>query len=79
MDPQYMADWQRAEETGYWPDAVYFPSEEDLADPAHDEIAALVMEQYAVDNAARRERRLTAEITALRAKLAEHGIEWSEE
>lgn len=76
VEPQYMRDWQRYEESGHWPDAVYTPTEEDLQDPDHDEIAALVVERYAVENRATRERRLESENRALRAVLEANGIEW---
>lgn len=74
-DPQDMIDWQRYEQTGRWPDTVYTPTEEHLMDPDHHEVAELIHEQYAHDNARRREREMRGTIEALRGALEAQGVD----
>lgn len=76
MDRQYMSDWQRYEQTGEWPDAVFVPEEDfDRFDPEQVEIASMVIEYYEVENRNRRERRLQNQVAALRQILEENDIE----
>lgn len=75
MDACEMRAFQFREAHGYLPDDVYNPTAEDLTDPDHNEIAALVVQRYAVENAERRESRMRAEIDTLRQLLAENGVE----
>lgn len=70
-----MLDMMHYESTGHRRERVYVPTEEDLLDPDHMEVAALVIEQYAEDNRRIREGRMREEITRLRNLLEEHGIE----
>lgn len=79
MSSDDMRSFAFREEHGYLPDDVYTPTEEDLQDPDHDEIAALVIDQYAHNNAKRREERHRAEVAALHALLEEHGIDVPDE
>lgn len=74
-DSDYMAAWARAESTGRWPDQVHFPTGEDRDDPDSHEIDAMVHEQYAMENYARRERELRHENDALRAELERNGVD----
>lgn len=73
MRPDYddMMDFKYGEENpGYQREIAYAP------DPDYDpEIAVLVAEKYAQDNARRREGSLRTENARLRALLEEHGIE----
>ena len=63
------------EETGRLPDDVYYPDAEDVADPDSHEVAALVREQYAQNNAERHAAALRDENSALRNLLTVNGIE----
>lgn len=75
MDATEMRAFQLREETGYLPDDVYVPTEEDDPyDPDQAEVRALVEEQYAATNAARRDERLRRENSVLRGLLEQHGI-----
>lgn len=69
-----MRSFQFREENGYLPDDVYTPSVESADDPDHHEIAALVIEQYAHNNAKRHAEHLRGQVAALTSLLAEHGI-----
>lgn len=76
MDTTEMRAFQHREETGYLPDEVYVPTEEDdRFDPEQAEIRELVIEQYTLTNAQRREERARDRINALEQLLTEHGIE----
>jgi hypothetical protein len=75
VDYDAMRSFQFNEENGYLPDDVYTHSSEDADDPDHDEIAALVIEQYAINNANRREARMADEIAGLRALLTANDVE----
>jgi hypothetical protein len=74
IDYTEMRAFQVREETGYLPDEVYFQDEDDLQDPDHHEIAALVCEQYAATNAERLARRVRDENLTLRALLVQRGM-----
>lgn len=66
-------DWKyREENPGYEREVGLTMSDLDDCDP---EIAALVVEKYAHDNARRREHNHRTEIAGLRALLEENGIE----
>jgi hypothetical protein len=68
-----MMDWKyREENPGYEREIGLTAGDLDDCDP---EVAALVAETYARDNAARRERNHRTEVAALRALLEENGIE----
>lgn len=76
VDPQYMIDWNRYEQTGEWPDSVFVPDEEfDRFDPEQVEIANLVVEQYDAENRSKREERLRQQVSALHRILEQNGIE----
>lgn len=76
----HMRSFQHREETGRLPDDVYYPtSEDDQFDPDQIEIREAVMEQYAQNNAHRREETLRHENAALRSMLEENGIEVPDE
>lgn len=68
-----MRDWQyREENPGYEREVGLTAGDLDDVDP---EVAVLVAESYARDNAARRENNHRTEVAGLRALLEEHGIE----
>jgi hypothetical protein len=75
MDYNDWVAFAHHEATGEYPDEVYIPTEEDLADPDHMEVAALVIEQYASNNAAKQERRAARRISILENALRDNGIE----
>jgi hypothetical protein len=79
VDPEYMRHLQFQEENGYAPDDVYMPTREDLDDPDHDEVAALVIEGYDIANRKRYEQRQRDRISLLEAVLRENNIEIPEE
>jgi hypothetical protein len=74
MDYSEMRAMQIREETGYLPDEVYSPDGEDMQDPDHHEIAAMVMDQYARTNAERAVARIQDQNLALRGLLMERGM-----
>lgn len=67
MDMKY-----REENPGYEREVGLTAGDLEDCDP---EVAALVAESYARDNAARREQNHRTEVAGLRALLEEHGIE----
>jgi hypothetical protein len=69
-----MRSLQFREENGYLPDDVYSPEPDDFNDPDSHEIAVMVTDQYARNNANRLNNRLRVENESLRALLAAHGI-----
>jgi hypothetical protein len=72
----HMRSFQHREETGHLPDDVYLPTDEDdMSDPETREIIEVVQEQYARNNANRREEALRNENAALRQVLEENGID----
>ena len=73
MDYETMRDFQYGEENpGYQREIGLTAGDLEDCDP---EVAALVAETYARDNAARRENNHRTEIAGLRALLEENGIE----
>lgn len=70
-----MRSLQFREEHGYLPDDVYSPTAEDHDyDDDSAEVTAMVIDQYARNNANRLNNRLRVENESLRAQLAALGI-----
>lgn len=74
-----MADYARSfyyrETHGHLPDDVFHPGpEDDPWDPDQQEVRALVEEQYAENNARRREETLRNENAALRQIIEDNGL-----
>lgn len=81
LDYESMRDFQYGEENpGYERELGLTPSDLGWGDPDYDpEVAVLVAENNARDNARRRENNLRADNARLRALLDAHGIEIPEE
>jgi hypothetical protein len=73
VDYDDMMDWKyREENPGYEREIGLTAGDLEDCDP---EIAELVVEEYAHDNAKRRDRNHRTEVDGLRGLLEEHGIE----
>lgn len=71
----HMRSLQYREENGRLPDDVYFPTDEDdMSDPETLEIIGMVQDQYARNNANRREETLRHENAALRQIIEDNGL-----